>query len=290
MDNRKQEIIESYGFRFLDELEQSAVRMMGLGRETRCLESYHWDNRCRPEGYLFQYTVSGKGFLKVDGVEHAVMPGQGFLLRMPEEESYYYREENGQPWSFYYILFQGKAVEPYCRYIHSRLGKLITLPEYHPAIRLLIRLFEDAREDQLQDVFTVSSRVFEFICSLCSSGTGVSRYSALVTQAKKALEESFAELNGIGALAEALRVSPSHLSREFSREMGIPLVEYQRRLRLEKAVHLLSTTAMPIGEISLACGFSCGNYFDKVFRKYLKMSPKKFREYVRREGYRNIRI
>lgn len=291
MNKNRAEIIDNYAFHFLDDLEHPAVRLLGVGMETRCFKTYHWDNQNRPECYLFQYTISGKGILKADGQEHIITPGQAFFLQMPGEESYYYKEETDEPWIFYYILFSGNAVEPYCSYLQTQLGMIHSFPKYHPAIQLLIRLHGDARMGKLQDPFTVSSRVFEFLCCLCSnSGSAASRYSTLVTRAKMSLERDFINQNGITALAEELHVSPSHLSREFSREMGMPPVDYLRKLRLEKAVHLLSVTSMQIDEIASECGFSCGNYFDKVFKKYLKMSPRRFREYVKKEGYRNVQI
>lgn len=45
-----------------------------------------------------------------------------------------------------------------------------------------------------------------------------------------------------------------------------------------------------VEEIATICGYSSGNYFDKVFKRYVKMSPGKFREYVKKEGYRNVNV
>lgn len=291
MKKEQAEISENYAFHFLDELEKPAVQMIGIGKETRCFETYHFDNRHRPSSYLFQYTTSGHGYLFADGQEYMLTPGQAFFLYMPGKEQYYYKEDSDEPWNFYYIMFRGDAADPYYKYVRSHLGMIHTFPEYHPAIQRLIRLHADASSGVLRDPFTVSSRVFEFLCCLCSnSSTVTSKYSALVTQAKAILEQDFANLDGISALAAKLNVSASHLSREFVREMGMPPVDYQRKLRLEKAVHLLSTTNSSVDEIAVVCGFSCGNYFDKVFKRYLKMSPRKFREYVQREGYRNVQL
>lgn len=291
MNKVQTEISENYAFHFLDELDKPAVRMLGIGKETRCFETYYWDNHDRPECYLFQYTISGHGYLKTNGEEYILAPGQAFFLHMPGEEIYYYKKDTDEPWIFYYILFRGDAAEPYCKYIHSQLGMIHAFPEYHPAIQLLIRLHTDASTGNLRDPFTVSSRVFEFICSLCSnSGTATSKYSPLIAQAKAFLEKDFANQSGISDLAAKLGVSASHLSREFTREIGAPPVDYLRKLRLKMAVHLLGTTNLSIDEIAVSCGFSCGNYFDKVFKQYLKMSPRKFREYVQKEGYRNVQI
>lgn len=290
MKENRMETIDNYAFHFLDEFEYPAVQLMSVGKETRCLETYYWDNQNRPEGYLFQYTVSGSGVLQTNGQEHLLTPGQAFFLHMPGTEKYYYKDLDGKPWTFYYILFRGSAVRPYFDYIQSHAGILHSFTEYHPAVQLLTRLHKDAVCGKLSDSFTAGSRVFEFLCCLCSSGTSASKYSALVARAKALLERDFSSPEGIGALADRLGVSPSHLSREFSRELGLSPVDYLQKLRLEKALELLGSTNLSISEIATACGFSCGNYFDKVFKRYMKISPRKFREYMRREGYRNVKI
>ena len=45
-----------------------------------------------------------------------------------------------------------------------------------------------------------------------------------------------------------------------------------------------------VGEIGMECGFSGGNYFSKVFKRHMGMTPVEFREYVRREGYSKMQI
>jgi len=291
MHEDQKEMLDGYGFHFMDEQINHPIRLIGIGRESRCLESYYLDNNYRPECYLFQYTISGHGYLYTNEQEHMITPGQAFLLHMPGKERYYYKKDSSEPWEFYYLLFDGNAVVPYFNYIQSHSGMILTFSEYHPAIELLIQLHTDAILGKLRDPFSVSSRVYEFMCHLCRNCNTTSvKYSSLVSLAIETLKKEYTSSEGISALAAKLHVSTSHLSREFTRETGMPPIEYQRRLRLEKAVKLLSTTNLSIDEIAISCGFSCGNYFDKVFKRWLRMSPKNFREYVRQNGYQNIQI
>jgi transcriptional regulator GlxA family with amidase domain len=50
-----------------------------------------------------------------------------------------------------------------------------------------------------------------------------------------------------------------------------------RTIRLNKALELLQTTRMPIGEIALATGFSNQSHFSTGFRKQFAITPRQAR-------------
>ncbi|HEU4609197.1 MAG TPA: helix-turn-helix transcriptional regulator, partial [Chitinophagaceae bacterium] len=54
--------------------------------------------------------------------------------------------------------------------------------------------------------------------------------------------------------------------------------QYLLNLRLERARHLLSTTALNISEIADQTGFGSVFYFSKLFRKKHGLSPGQFRD------------
>lgn len=73
-------------------------------------------------------------------------------------------------------------------------------------------------------------------------------------------------------------------------QTGLRPVEYLTRLRLEEAVRLLNTTSLPIDTISSRCGFGDGNYFSKVFRSHMSLSPRAFRQQLQSQQYRSIQL
>lgn len=78
-------------------------------------------------------------------------------------------------------------------------------------------------------------------------------------------------------LAEMLGVSSSYFNRLFVKEMGMTPLGYLNNLRISHAAFLLSDTLLSVDEVAKKCGFSCGNYFCKVFRRALGYSPSEFR-------------
>lgn len=79
-------------------------------------------------------------------------------------------------------------------------------------------------------------------------------------------------------IAEKMGISPTYLSRLFSREKGMTLQEYVVRVRVDRAANLLTYSESPIAAIGDYVNFPSQSYFSKVFRKYKGMSPKQYRE------------
>ena len=288
----QEDIIDNYAFHFLEDVEEPFVQLIAVGREARHFACYHLENRKRESAYLFQYTLKGSGTVKIQGQEYLVEQGKAFFLKMPGPESYYFDEANNQaPWEFIYAMFECHGAERYCQQIESRQGQIFTLPIDHDAIQLLFEMHVMAREGKAQNPFLLSSMVFAFLCHLCA-GTleNTAGKPSLSARAGAYIQRNCSRPIGISEVAAFLKVSNSHLSREFVKDMGVKPVNYLTRARLDKAVDLLTTSKMSIQEIGIECGFSGANYFGKVFRKYMGMAPAQFREYVRREGFSRMQI
>ena len=81
-----------------------------------------------------------------------------------------------------------------------------------------------------------------------------------------------------GNIAEAFFVNASYASRRFSERFGITITEYISNIRVEHAKNLLATTGAPIGSIALNVGIDDANYFTRVFKKTVGMSPTEYRQ------------
>lgn len=80
-------------------------------------------------------------------------------------------------------------------------------------------------------------------------------------------------------LAESLAVNPAYVSRTFARYFDdLSYGEYIRKLRIEKALHLLATTAYTLSEIAYLTGFSDQSHFTRIFRKQMGQNPSDYRK------------
>jgi AraC-like DNA-binding protein len=83
-------------------------------------------------------------------------------------------------------------------------------------------------------------------------------------------------------LADALRLSLSRLARVFKTEMGLSLVEYRNRLRLERFDVLVDERGDNLLDAALAAGFGSAAQFHRVFRALRGQSP---RAYLKGRGH-----
>ncbi len=82
-------------------------------------------------------------------------------------------------------------------------------------------------------------------------------------------------------ISDALDISLSRLARVFKSEMGMSLVEYRNRLRLDRFSVLLDRGRTNLLGAALAAGFGSYAQFHRVFRALRRVTP---REYLRRQA------
>lgn len=78
-------------------------------------------------------------------------------------------------------------------------------------------------------------------------------------------------------LAEKMGISPTYLSRLFSKEKGMTLQEYVQKVRVDRAANLLTYSESSIAEIGDYVNFPSQSYFGKIFKKYTGLTPKQYR-------------
>ncbi len=78
-------------------------------------------------------------------------------------------------------------------------------------------------------------------------------------------------------LAEYSHVSKSYLSRQFVKEVGIPISDYIRENKIEIAQEKLRTTEESILDISCMLSFASQSHFIDVFKNITGMTPKQYR-------------
>jgi AraC-like DNA-binding protein len=88
----------------------------------------------------------------------------------------------------------------------------------------------------------------------------------------------------LAGIAASVFVSRAHLSRRFRAALGISVMEYVTRRRIEIACSLLQDPKgiyVSIQDISRVVGFASASYFTQVFTKRMKMSPAAFQKQQR---------
>ncbi|MBA2479908.1 MAG: AraC family transcriptional regulator [Planctomycetes bacterium] len=78
-------------------------------------------------------------------------------------------------------------------------------------------------------------------------------------------------------LARSIGRSIRSLERQFTAAFGMPLLGYQRMLRMHQACHWLVTTRRPITGIALDLGYGDHSHFTREFGRLFGVSPRVYR-------------
>ena len=80
-------------------------------------------------------------------------------------------------------------------------------------------------------------------------------------------------------ISEDLNVHPAYLSRQFARYFDNQTFgEYIRKLRIDKAIHLLNHTSHSLSEIAYLTGFSDQSHFTRIFKKLTGQNPSDYKK------------
>jgi AraC-like DNA-binding protein/ligand-binding sensor protein len=104
------------------------------------------------------------------------------------------------------------------------------------------------------------------------------RHASALRKAERFIWENYTRKISLKEIADASGLSAPYFSTVFKNEMGENLSNYLNRLRVEKALVMLSETDSPINGISAACGFEDQSWFSKVFKSYTGISPYEYRK------------
>jgi AraC-like DNA-binding protein len=80
-------------------------------------------------------------------------------------------------------------------------------------------------------------------------------------------------------ISEELKVHPAYLSRQFSKYFdNLTFGEYIRKLRIDKALHLIQNTSHSLSEIAYLTGFSDQSHFSRIFKKHMGQNPSDYKK------------
>ena len=99
-----------------------------------------------------------------------------------------------------------------------------------------------------------------------------------ITNIQKYIRENLNKDLSLRTLADMAYFNPNYFSRLFWQVTGKYLSDYIHDLKLEKAQNLLKQPKYKIGDVAMAVGYQSASYFNRFFKKSMKMTPQAYRE------------
>ena len=141
------------------------------------------------------------------------------------------------------------------------------------------------RLSQIRSVAEIPGLVNEAAADLCKRVRATKERdtgNVHVEKAKHYLSDHLTQEIRTDDIAEAVGLSPYHLSRLFKTHTGLTLREYLTRERIEAAKQLLATSDRTIPQIASLLRFCDQSYFTMVFRRQTGQTPGEYKKKNRR--------
>jgi AraC family transcriptional regulator len=252
--------------------------LSGHSRETT-VDYYLDGNRRHVSSYMvWQYTISGRGRIKKNRKSEDILPGTMMLVAVPGEEIYYLPRDS-EYWEFVFLTMVGKESFRTVKLVESHRGNLIPRDDIPKTMELFHSFVFDLFSQNINTSFSNSSRSYALCMSILEE-----TWNPDVIKELYSFEELLVMLHDnlyrdipIEEMAGFMRLSRSHFTRLFARNMGISPREYLEDIRLKAAISMLQNESLNIKEAASRVGIRDENYFCRIFKKHYGLSPGKLK-------------
>lgn len=103
-------------------------------------------------------------------------------------------------------------------------------------------------------------------------------YHSNVKKAIQYIHKHLSEEITLQLIAKEIYCNPTYLSQVFKKEVHMNFSDFLLQTRLKRAMSLLTTTSLSIGEIAEQVGIPNQSYFSRSFIQFTGMQPSKYRQ------------
>lgn len=147
-----------------------------------------------------------------------------------------------------------------------------------------------AKEEDVYDLFRLSrclsvDKLDSLLAQVCrkiadlQTATRQEHVPEEVRKAREIIQHRLSEPElSVSGIAKEVGMSDSKLSVEFKRVYQETPLEVITFCRMHRAQRLLGTTAMPVKDIAVECGYYDISAFNRRFKSYTGLTPQQFRQ------------
>lgn len=236
---------------------------LDMGNRPYCLVHVRWDKEALAEPEKNQLQKAGKDLL-----------GQVGFVSVLEDR-------NGKKEGFVFLVF-GTDNEIW----RKRLKEVVHQVEEKGSF--LCRESENSILVGVSRIFTETEKLplaYEQTLQTMKKEETIYRESSqnqMLSEVLSYIRQNYRETVTLQDISEKYNYNYAYLSRVFKQETGKPFIQYLTMVRIEKAKELLrGDTSLRISDICDQVGFLDQNYFSRIFKKTVGMTPQGYRLHER---------
>ncbi len=240
----------------------------------------YYTERSDLPSYLILYTLSGRGQLLYEHTSHMLEAGSCFYIDC--KNPHRYEPQKGQNWEFLWLHFQGICAEGYYTEFHSAGTPVVSVQDPFLTESTLRRILAlNQRKTVYSEVLTsslITGLVTELVIQKLTSSRTPFRLPDSVHDTVLFLQTHYPEPLSLDLISSHLNVSKYHLSREFSRCMGMSIHQYLISCRIQAAKELLRESSLSVEDIACQVGIGHVSHFIQLFRDREGSTPLEYRK------------
>jgi AraC-like DNA-binding protein/uncharacterized RmlC-like cupin family protein len=241
--------------------------------------------RERPHGadqHILIYCYEGKGKVKIKEKEHAIQPGDFFII--PAKVAHIYEADQKKPWTIYWTHFKGAISNSIVLQVEKQFAGYKGFLHYNEStINLFHEMYNQLERGYGSDNLMYANMcLWHFLTTFIFNNkydpSGKLRYKDATDVAIDFLSSKIDSVLTLEEIANSVNLSSSHFSYLFKNKTGFSPIEYFNHLKVQKACQYLLFTNLRIKEIALELGIDDRYYFSRMFKKIMGLSPDDYRE------------
>lgn len=250
----------------------------------------------RPEGFSTHqllFARGGQGHVRIPGREPFSFGPMQYML-LPADLPHEYFPVSDEPWEVGYISFSGTKIEALLEHFGFESCELHNMYDADCIWSVLDKLWKIADDNEEGSEWEGARILYNLLLELnrerlnheqinhkpVSSFTDEDTSRDVVLKAANYLNEHYNENISLSNVASSLGYTHQYLNKLFHKTYGMSMLQYVQKLRLDKAIILLSSNdVITIKDIAGYVGMET-NYFIRTFRKATGVTPDQYRKSI----------
>lgn len=244
--------------------------------------SYRYEAHGHVE-YEINYISSGKCVMTFDGEYVPLKMGECIIITPFEKHGFLVDAKSGckikQAEITVHIPEKMEDTFPFCSKKHPYF-KIKDCEDIVPLIEEIGKIHRNEKNDYrdvLGNLAVIQLMVALGYHTKKSEDATIGIKNKKIIEIMRYLQEHYSEPLQIEDVAKKWKISSRYVRKYFAEEIGMSCMDYVTVMRINRAKELLWETTKSVTDIAMETGYGTPQYFSRIFKKEVGMSPSDYR-------------